>query len=93
MIVEAFIGGIIGIVKFLINSIIFLLGPITIPVKFGQSLAVILSTTAQANNFIHFMIGDTAYIMLPLILALISYKYVVYPVITTILGVFVNKAG
>ena len=93
MIIEFFINTILNIVQFIFNNIVYVLFPdITVPGKFAESLTVIISTTSQANNFIHFVIGDTAYILLPLVLLLIAYKYLIYPIASTIIGIFVSKA-
>lgn len=93
MIVEVFIKTLLNMVKFLFNGIKILFPFIGIPIGFGTALGTIISTTSQANNFIHFMLGDTAYILLVPIGLLITYKYVAYPIVTTVLGIFVNKAG
>lgn len=93
MLIEFFINTILNIVSFIFNNIIYVLFPnLTIPSKFAESLTVIISTTSQANNFVHFMLGDTAYILLPLVLLLIAYKYLVYPIASTVIGIFVSKA-
>lgn len=92
MIIEVIIKGLLKVAELLVNLIKSIFPFISIPEVFGTSLGIIITTTTQANNFIHFMLGNTAHILLTPLLALLGYQYVVYPIITTILGVFINKA-
>ncbi len=92
MIIETIINGLLKVVELLFSTIKTLFPFFDIPNAYGVALGVIITTTTQANNFIHFMLGDTAYMLLLPLLSLLAYQYVVYPIITTILGIFVNKA-
>lgn len=52
-----------------------------------QGLNLILS---QANNFAHFVLGEHIEIILELLIPLISFKYVMYPIISFVRSIFVN---
>lgn len=55
-----------------------------------EMLARVLSITTQANNMIHFIVGDFVVVLLPLTIELLIFKYVGYPIITFIRSIFVN---
>lgn len=44
----------------------------------------------QANNFIHFILGDFCVVLATFTILLLGYKYVGYPIITFIRSIFVN---
>lgn len=52
-----------------------------------QAMASIFT---QANNFIHFICGDAVEIILPLLIPLLVFQYVVYPIVTFFRSIFVN---
>lgn len=55
-----------------------------------EFISKIMTITTQANNFIHFMLGDFVVVLLPGTIGLLIYKYAVYPIITFIRSFFVN---
>lgn len=91
MIISMILDFIIFIVKILFQLIKSLFPAISIPLQWGYCLAIILSTVSQANNFIYFMLGDTAFILIPSLVLLIGWKYVGYPIISFIMGFLANK--
>lgn len=44
----------------------------------------------QANNMAHFLLGDWLMLILPIALSLLTFKYIVYPILTFVRSVFVN---
>lgn len=44
----------------------------------------------QANNFAHFLLGDWLMLILPIVISLLLYKYLIYPILTLVRSVFVN---
>lgn len=56
----------------------------------GQMFAKITTITTQANNMIHFIVGDFIVVLVPLTITLVIFKYVVYPIVTLIRSVFIN---
>lgn len=86
MILSMILDIICEIAKFLFNLIITHIPGIDIGVQFANVLGIILSTTTQANNFIHFMLGDLAVIIVPQLILLITFKYIGYPIISFILS-------
>lgn len=93
MIVETLIKGIIYIIKNIFIILKSLFPMISVPIQFAYCLNIILSTTQQANNFIYFMLGDTAFILIPSLILLITYKYIAYPILTTLIGLIINKTS
>ena len=93
MLVNVILDFILFIVKILWQLVKSLVPQFTIPIQFGYVLTVILSTTQQANNFIYFLVGDTAFVLIPTLILLITFKYIAYPVISLLLGIFVNKTS
>lgn len=52
--------------------------------------ARIISICTQANNFLHFMLGDFVVLLAAFSIALLVFKYTIYPIITFIRSIFVN---
>lgn len=46
-----------------------------------ESIDLILGIGEQALNFIYFIVGDSLLIMLPLIVSILTYKYLFYPLV------------
>lgn len=86
MIVEALLKGLIYIIKSIFILVKSLVPVVSVPVQFAYVLAIIIGTTTQANNFIYFILGDTAFILIPSIIMLLTYKYIVYPIIKFIIS-------
>lgn len=51
----------------------------------------IISICTQANNFLHFMLGDFVVVLVPIAIAILGFKYAIYPIITFIRSIFVNS--
>lgn len=93
MIFEVLLKGLCFVLKILFTLIKSLFPFISIPANFFVALAKILSTTEQANNFIYFIFGDTAFILIPSLILLLTFKYIIYPVVNLLIGVVSNKAS
>lgn len=93
MIFEVLLKGLAFILKILFTAVKSVFPFISVPATFFVALAKILTTTEQANNFIYFILGDTAFILVPSIILLLTYKYIVYPVLNLLIGVVTNKAS
>lgn len=91
MIINMILDFIIFIVKILFQLVKSLFPVISVPLQWAYALGIILTTVSQANNFIYFMLGDTAFILLPSLILLIGWKYVGYPIISFIMGFISNK--
>ena len=91
--VEALIKGILTIAKYLFTAIKGAVPWFGVPVNYATALVVILSTCTQANNFLYFIMGDTASVLVPSVITLLTYKYLAYPIINYIIGIMTHKAS
>ena len=81
MILETFINILIGIIKVIFGIVRAVISPIEAPIQLLVMLAKIISICTQANNFIHFIVGDFVVVLVPLTIALLGIKYTIYPVV------------
>jgi len=51
----------------------------------------IISICTQANNFLHFMLGDFVVVLATFSISLLIFKYTIYPIIVFIRSIFVNS--
>lgn len=90
MILETIINIVVEILKAIINIIMAIFPQINLTTYMVEYTTKIISICTQANNFIHFLLGDFVVVLVPLTLSLLLYKYTVYPIIVLIRSVFVN---
>lgn len=92
MLPEVLYKGITLIIKYIFHIVKSMFPAITLGVEFSRCLSVILTCCSQANNFLHFILGDLCYVLVTFSIVLIIYQYVAYPIINFVIGIFENKA-
>lgn len=90
MILQIVIDIVMGIAETLINIIMAVFPEINLATHMIEYTTKIISVCGQANNFIHFMLGDIVVVLVPLTISLLAWKYLVYPIIVFIRSIFVN---
>lgn len=81
MIIQIFIQTIMNFLSIIFNFIGQNSPEVNIGTNLSSRIAEILAISQQAINFMHFIIGDTLAIIIPLSLAILTYKYLILPVI------------
>lgn len=46
-----------------------------------QNVGAIMTVASQGINFVYFMVGDTLPILIPILIATLIFKYLVYPIV------------
>lgn len=90
MIITMIIDFLVEILKIIISWLAEVTPNIDIATYMLEYTAKIITITTQANNFIHFIVGDFIIVLVPAVIGLLGFKYVMYPIITLIRSVFVN---
>lgn len=90
MILQVVIDIITGIIETIINIIMAMFPQINLATQITQMLAKILTITTQANNMIHFIIGDFVVVLVPLTLTLLAFKYIAYPILSFIRSIIAS---
>lgn len=80
-----------------IGQIIIKIVNVAVPkstLELGTTMAIyttrIISICTQANNFLHFMLGDFVVVLATFSITLLVFKYTIYPIISFIRSIFVN---
>lgn len=81
MIIQIFIQTIMNFLSIIFNFIGQNSPVVNIGTNLSSRIAEILAISQQAINFMHFIIGDTLVVIIPLSLAILTYKYLILPVI------------
>ena len=83
MIIKYLIQGAIIIINWFLNSIMTTFsdaGANSPVIQIANGLQTMLGFCQQANNFCYLLLGDTMYVVIPIVLAIIGLKYTVLPV-------------
>lgn len=81
MIIAIFLQTIMNFISLIFNFIAEKSPTVEIGTNLSSRISAILSISTQAINFMHFIIGDTLAIIIPLCFAILTYKYLVLPII------------
>lgn len=81
MIIKIFLQTIMNFLSIVINFIANNTPMIDVGTNLTGRISEILAISTQALNFVHFIVGDTLVIIIPLSLTIITYKYLILPVI------------
>lgn len=84
------IQGVISVASFLLSTFNGAMPQADINNYIVDIVNAMASIMSQANNFIHFICGDVIEIIMPLLIPLLFFQYIVYPIFTFIRSIFVN---
>lgn len=90
MIIKMLIQGLVTVASFMLSSFMGAMPQADINSYLIDIVTSMATIFTQANNFIHFIAGDAVNIILPLLVPLLTYQYIVYPIFTFIRSIFVN---
>ena len=84
MVLEFIINISITIIRVLLTFILPGIPVVDVFNKLIVSITAILTICSQAGNFGYFLLGDSLYIIIPILTILLTYKYIAFPILTTI---------
>lgn len=90
MIIKIIIQGLITIASFLLSTFMGAMPQADINNYLIDIIKSMAQVFSQGNNFIHFIAGDAVNIILPLLIPLLIYQYIMYPTFTFIRSIFIN---
>lgn len=83
-----FFTGIIEVIMYVVGQY---MPTINIATQLFQYITQILSITQQALNFMYLILGDTLFLVMPLIISLLTFKYIAYPILQVIRSLIINS--
>lgn len=86
MILKFIIQAFLGIASFLLSSFMGALPTSDIHNTLLGAFEVFSDCLTMSGQFVYFMLGDYLYIILPLLVPLLFYKYVIYPIAKFLIG-------
>lgn len=81
MIISALMNTVATIMTTLFDMINTLFPHLNLGNTLVSNITNVLEISNQAINFVHFIVGDTLAIIIPLATAILGYKYLLYPVV------------
>lgn len=86
MILKFIIQAFLGLASFLLSTFIGSLSSDRIFDNLMGAFEVFSDILTMSGQFVYFMLGDYLFIILPLLIPLLVYKYLVYPVAKFLIG-------
>lgn len=86
MILKFIINCFLGIASFLLSGFLGSLPTSDIHSMLLDAFSVFTTILTMSGQFCYFMLGDYLYIILPVLMPLLVFKYLVYPVVKFLLG-------
>lgn len=81
MILKLIIGAIMSILSIFFNMIPGTENTAQVVEMYTNSLTTLISLATQGINFVHFIIGDSIYIIIPCATTLLTIKFVLLPIL------------